>query len=157
MKRVEMIMFITTHPNVKITHTLFDDDEYIYFAEDGCVYDERGSLFEDWRNARWARDGIRKRTGSQWEDGWEIKSEQDNGKVPDEGGCHEESQAIRVSMKAYNALRDMFVDFVCSGIHNPAPYCENVSDKCVNCYGWCKQDSDECRGFSPRIERKGNI
>lgn len=151
MKRAEMIVFIRTHPNTKITHPLFDSDEYIYFSEDGCVYDERGRLFEDWTNTRWSRDGVRARAGGSWEDGWEIKEER--------GASEDDNQAPRprVSMSAYNSLRDMFTDFVCSGIHNPAPYCENVSQKCVNCYGWCKQDDDACRGFSPRVERKGNL
>ena len=43
----EMIEFILSHPFVAISHTLFDDCEYIYLGKDGRVYDENGYLFED--------------------------------------------------------------------------------------------------------------
>lgn len=36
----EMIAFIHAHPYVAISHTLFDDCEYIYLSKDGRVYDE---------------------------------------------------------------------------------------------------------------------
>ena len=41
-----------------------------------------------------------------------------------------------VPMEAYNELREMFVEYVCFGIPNPAPYCENACDECLNAYGW---------------------
>lgn len=157
MKRAEMILFLRDHPNVKITHTSFDSDEYIYSLENGCIYDENGYLFEDWTNARWSRDGIRSRTGGLWEDGWKIKDEQEECTSPLEEAEPEEDFGPKVSKKAYMELRDNFISFVCSGVHNPAPYCANVSEKCVNGYGWCKQDSAACRGFSPKVERKGNF
>lgn len=71
MTRDEMIVFMEENPNVKITHTLFDSDEYIYQKEDGKVYDENGYLFDDWYSDR--NNGVRMRTGGNWEDGWSVK------------------------------------------------------------------------------------
>ena len=51
----------------------------------------------------------------------------------------------------YNDLREAFVDFVCSGTHNPAPYCKNRCDECVDGWGWCTHQN--CRGFNPDGER----
>lgn len=74
MSRDEMIQFIKANPIVKITHTLFDEFEYIYSAQDGNVYDENGYLFEDWYSFGCSRrDGIRERVGGRWETGWSIK------------------------------------------------------------------------------------
>ena len=42
MTREAIIIFMQENPNVKITHTLFDSNEYIYLKEDGNVYDENG-------------------------------------------------------------------------------------------------------------------
>ena len=63
---------------------------------------------------------------------------------------------VAVEAKQYEALREMyhelrenFIDYVCSGTHNLAPYCLNRCEECVDCRGWCKQDSDKCHGFNP--------
>jgi hypothetical protein len=63
-------------------------------------------------------------------------------------------------VEAYHELRENFVDFVCSGIPNVAPYCLNRCDGCCDAYGWCRQ-SDRCQGFNPAEvildgERKDN-
>ena len=75
MTRDQMIALIQNNHNVHITHTLFSDNEYIFSAENGNVYDENGYLFEDWYSPNnvtgW--NGIRERTGGRWEDGWSIK------------------------------------------------------------------------------------
>lgn len=74
MSREEMIAFIKKNPNVKITHTMFADFEYIVQKEDGNVYDERGNLFEDWYSERGhGCAGIRTRVGHCWETGWSVK------------------------------------------------------------------------------------
>ena len=76
MSRDEMIEFIRKNPFVHIIHFLFDKDEYIYSSEDGLVYDEQGYLFEDWdsvTNMCSGHNGIRMRSGKQWENGWSIK------------------------------------------------------------------------------------
>ena len=49
----------------------------------------------------------------------------------------------------YDDLRENFIDYVCSGTNNLAPYCLNRCEECVDCHGWCKQDSDKCHGFNP--------
>jgi hypothetical protein len=47
----------------------------------------------------------------------------------------------------YNDLRENFVDYVCSGIRNEAPYCLNKCEECVDKRGWCKLE--KCQGFNP--------
>ncbi len=59
-----------------------------------------------------------------------------------------------VPVEKYNELHEAFVDYVCSGVPNPAPYCKNRCPECVDCYGWCRQGLDACRGFNPDGERK---
>jgi len=46
-------------------------------------------------------------------------------------------------------MRDEFVDFVCSGVHNAAPYCANSNVKCTDKRGWCNPGCKECKGFLP--------
>lgn len=52
-----------------------------------------------------------------------------------------------VSIEQYEDLREDFVDFVCSGTNNLAPYCKNCCDECVDGRGWCTYQ--RCRGFNP--------
>ena len=47
----------------------------------------------------------------------------------------------------YHELRENFVDYVCSGIRNEAPYCLNKCEDCVDQRGWCK--FEKCQGFNP--------
>lgn len=61
----------------------------------------------------------------------------------------------------FHELRDSFVDYVCSGIPNPSPFCKNKRHGCCDSYGWCKHD-DQCTGFNPVEgfsdgERKNNV
>lgn len=58
-----------------------------------------------------------------------------------------------VSLEQYYELRENFIDYVCCGVTNPAPFCKNRCAECVNNYGWCKSN-DKCRGFNPDGERK---
>lgn len=48
----------------------------------------------------------------------------------------------------YDELRENFVDFVCSGTNNPAPYCKNRRNECVDWYGYCTYNRC-CNGFNP--------
>jgi hypothetical protein len=49
----------------------------------------------------------------------------------------------------YHDLRENFIDYVCSGTCNTAPYCLNRCEECVDKRGWCEQGSDKCHGFNP--------
>lgn len=60
----------------------------------------------------------------------------------------------------FHELRDAFIDYVCSGIPNPSPFCKNKYPGCCDSRGWCKND-DKCKGFNPAKifmdgERKDN-
>lgn len=47
------------------------------------------------------------------------------------------------------ALKDDFVDYVCSGTSNTNPYCANKTDDCTDKRGWCVYVKN-CRGFKPK-------
>lgn len=80
MTREAMIAFMEVNPNVKITHTLFDSEEYIYQKEDGNVYDENGNLFDNWDSDD-RHNGVRMRIGGSWEDGWSVKFDKNTCKL----------------------------------------------------------------------------
>ena len=76
MSRDEMIDFIKSNPNIKITHDSFTSEEYIYSDESGKVYTEDGKLFEDWNSNEYQwHNGIRARAGESWESGWSLYKE----------------------------------------------------------------------------------
>ena len=52
-----------------------------------------------------------------------------------------------VRKEQYDKLRNTFLDFVYSGIHNAAPYCKNKNAGCVDECGWCVYR--KCNGFNP--------
>lgn len=52
-----------------------------------------------------------------------------------------------VSVEKYNELREAFIDYVCSGVPNLAPYCKNRCQECVDGRGWCRESF--CKGFNP--------
>lgn len=52
--------------------------------------------------------------------------------------------------KAIKALCYDFVDFATSGLYNMAPYCANMTNKCIHQNGWCKTDINSCKGFYPK-------
>ena len=58
-----------------------------------------------------------------------------------------------VEAEKYNDLLDAFIDYVCSGIPNVAPYCCNRCRECVDGRGWCKEDPATCRGFNPDVRK----
>lgn len=57
-----------------------------------------------------------------------------------------------VTAEKYDALREAFVDYVCSGVSNPAPYCKNRCAECVDGYGLCRSNGENCAGFDPDKE-----
>ena len=58
-----------------------------------------------------------------------------------------------VDAEMYNDLMDAFIDHVCSGIPNVAPFCCNRCRECVDGRGWCKEDPATCRGFNPDVRK----
>ena len=52
-----------------------------------------------------------------------------------------------------NLISD-FMDFVNSGVMNPAPFCVMASELCVDGRGWCKPGSVTCNGFIPKLSAK---
>lgn len=60
-----------------------------------------------------------------------------------------EVEKYEALVEMYHDLREKFVDYVCSGVPNPAPYCLNKCEGCVDRHGWCKNDSDKCQCFNP--------
>lgn len=57
-----------------------------------------------------------------------------------------------VPAEKYDALREAFIDYVCSGVSNPAPYCKNRCAECLDRYGWCRNGGESCAGFDPDKE-----
>ena len=60
-----------------------------------------------------------------------------------------EVEKYKALVEMYHDLRENFIDYVCSGTCNVAPYCLNRCEGCVDRVGWCSQGSDECHGFNP--------
>lgn len=60
-----------------------------------------------------------------------------------------EVEKYKALVEMYHELRENFIDYVCSGTCNVAPYCLNRCEGCVDRVGWCAQGSDECHGFNP--------
>lgn len=46
-----------------------------------------------------------------------------------------------------DALTEDFVDYVTGGVPNPAIFCKNRCNKCVDMRGWCT--GKDCKGFYP--------
>lgn len=65
--------------------------------------------------------------------------------VPNDAPCND--YISNGLIEQYEELREAFVDYVCSGVNNPAPYCTNRCDECVDGRGWCAYQ--RCRGFNP--------
>ena len=51
-----------------------------------------------------------------------------------------------VAIKKYEAEKEDFIDYVCSGVPNLSPYCMNRCLDCVDERGWWR--SEKCHGFS---------
>lgn len=74
LSRLEVEIILLNYPGVKIAHTSFSKDEYIYSKEDANVYTEENYLFEDWCSyGAGQHNGMRMRTGGIWEKDWYIK------------------------------------------------------------------------------------
>ena len=72
MTRSEAVSILKNNHGVRITHRLFEKDEYIYSKENGMVYDELGFLFESWNPEDILHNGIRMRNTEDWQNEWSI-------------------------------------------------------------------------------------
>lgn len=61
--------------------------------------------------------------------------------------CFDAAAAIQSLEDQLEDLRLDFVDYVCSGVQNPFPYCKNKLYDCDDGRGWCTYR--HCHGFNP--------
>ena len=67
---------LLNYPGVKVSHILFDSDEYIYSKEDAKIYTEEGYLFEDWHSyGPGQHNGFRGRVEGLWDHDWFLYEE----------------------------------------------------------------------------------
>lgn len=62
--------YMLRNPHCHVGHVNFQLFEYLYAKEDGCIYDEVGNLFEDFKTNE--HNGLRVRCGYPWLTGWYI-------------------------------------------------------------------------------------
>lgn len=73
MSKLNILVYMYEHPNVRISHDLFDDNEYIYYDKEcDCIKDEYNNIFESWEEGRNIYNGFYARTGSRWDYGWHL-------------------------------------------------------------------------------------
>ena len=64
--------------------------------------------------------------------------------------CDVIEQLVRerdAAVEAAENIHSDFVDYVCSGRNNIAPYCGNRCADCTDVFGLCKPQSKFCNGF----------
>ena len=61
----QVIAYMRYNPYAKVKHELFADDEFLYMAVDGLIYDENDYMFESWETG--GPDGIRIRQEEYWQ------------------------------------------------------------------------------------------
>lgn len=123
---------------------LIDEFEWLKSAVNESSKDEIEEVIQRIKNAS-AVDAVSKSLYDQ------IKWERDIalGQLEELGislGQKAETTGI-VPREQYENLREAFVDYVCSGVSNQAPYCKNSCDECVDERNWCTYR--RCRGFNP--------
>ena len=68
----------------------------------------------------------------------------------------ERLESLENELKAAKAMAEEiagdFVDYVCTGTINPAPYCKNKCEGCTDKYGMCA--GVKCIGFAPKAWRE---
>ena len=64
-----------------------------------------------------------------------------------------ENEKLRAELEQVIAERgtliEDFVDYVTDGVPNPAIFCKNRCNKCVDMRGWCT--GKNCKGFYPSV------
>lgn len=64
-------------------------------------------------------------------------------------GLGEMSAELEQVIAERGALIEDFVDYVTDGAPNPAIFCKNRCNKCVDMRGWCT--GKNCKGFYPSV------
>lgn len=64
-------------------------------------------------------------------------------------GLGEMSAELEQVIAERGALIEDFVDYVTDGVPNPAIFCKNRCNKCVDMRGWCT--GKNCKGFYPSV------
>ena len=64
-------------------------------------------------------------------------------------GLGEMSAELEQVIAERGALIEDFVDYVTDGVPNPAIFCKNRCNKCVDMRGWCT--GKNCNGFYPSV------
>ena len=78
MSKLNILVYMYEHPSVRVSHDLFDTNEYIYYDKEcDCIKDEYGNIFESWEEGRNIYNGFYVRTGSRWEYGWHLYDKED--------------------------------------------------------------------------------
>jgi hypothetical protein len=68
-----ILVWMYEHPYSKVTHPLFEKNEFIFFdSEENVIKDEKGRLFEDWDENSTSYNGIMIRTAEAWKTGWRL-------------------------------------------------------------------------------------
>lgn len=64
-------------------------------------------------------------------------------------GLGEMSAELEQVIAERGTLIEDFVDYVTDGVPNPAIFCKNRCNKCVDMRGWCT--GKNCKGFYPSV------
>ena len=85
----------------------------------------------------------------------ELEYEQEHANAYHEecGQWEAENEKMRAELEQViaerGALIEDFVDYVTDGVPNPAIFCKNRCNKCVDMRGWCT--GKNCKGFYPSV------
>jgi hypothetical protein len=68
-----ILVWMYEHPYSKVTHPLFEENEFIFFdSEENVIKDEKGRIFEDWDEHSTSYNGMMIRTTEAWKTGWRL-------------------------------------------------------------------------------------
>lgn len=75
MTKLNILVYMYEHPFSKVTHDLFDVNEYIYYDDNtDCIRDEHNNIFETW-DENSSYNGFMMRTSEHWENNWRLYKE----------------------------------------------------------------------------------
>lgn len=114
----EMLQTIKNNHNLKISHTSFDPNEYIYSKENGIVCNSKGEIFDDFCSDVYC--GLRERYDGEWEYGWYLYDDNttQNHKAEKVIGAKEFRKRIKAKLKSSNPeidVEDLYFSQLCIG------------------------------------------